>query len=278
MAGDWIKLEHATPQKPEVFRIADALQIDADAVVGKLARIWIWADQQTYAGRFKRNAESNAGTVTKSATPVVTRSLIDRLAGTEGFADAMHSVGWLEEDEDGLTFPDFDKHTGQTAKQRALTARRAKKHRSKSNGDRNAGSNDDRNADRNADTVTKSAPREEKRREDTPSLSPPRGSEDREVDEKGKKPEWTHSFEHAWSLLLKIRDHLCRHRSADREAWLNQVAQIPRWANAIVEQVIPQFPGEPGRAWRKFLDMRATECRDRFKVAWAHVSREVLSQ
>jgi hypothetical protein len=40
MAGDWIKIEISTPDKPEVAIIAECLKIDPDAVVGKLFRIW----------------------------------------------------------------------------------------------------------------------------------------------------------------------------------------------------------------------------------------------
>jgi DNA replication protein DnaT len=50
MAGEWIKIQTVTPDKPEVFVIADRLGIDPDAVVGKLVRLWIWADQQTTDG------------------------------------------------------------------------------------------------------------------------------------------------------------------------------------------------------------------------------------
>ena len=39
MAGDWLKVEVATPDKPEIWLIAEELQIDPDAVVGKLLRV-----------------------------------------------------------------------------------------------------------------------------------------------------------------------------------------------------------------------------------------------
>ncbi|GAA4455355.1 hypothetical protein [Novipirellula rosea] len=113
MAGDWLKIETTTPDKPEVFRIADELGIDPDAVVGKLFRVWVWADQQTFDG----NASS------------VTRSLLDRISGVSNFADAMLSCGWLVESEHGLTFPNFDRHNGKTAKTRALTRKRVENHR-----------------------------------------------------------------------------------------------------------------------------------------------------
>ena len=117
MAGDWIKLEHTTPDKPEVFAMADTLGIDPDAVTGKLCRVWIWADQQTYDG----NARG------------VTKLLLDRVAGVTGFADAMISAGWLSQTDGGLQFSNHAAHNGQTAKQRANTARRVSLHRSKCN-------------------------------------------------------------------------------------------------------------------------------------------------
>ncbi len=50
MAGDWIKIESVMPDKPEVGVIAEELGIDHDAVIGKLVRFWIWADQQSVDG------------------------------------------------------------------------------------------------------------------------------------------------------------------------------------------------------------------------------------
>lgn len=116
MAGDWIKCEACTPDKPEVFGIAAALNIDPDAVLGKLMRIWIWADQQTISGN----------------APSVTSALLDRIAGVTGFAEAMRKEGWLVGGDSagrGAEFPNFDRHNGQTAKQRALTSKRVKRFR-----------------------------------------------------------------------------------------------------------------------------------------------------
>jgi len=109
----WIKIEHWTQDKPEVFVMADNLGIDPDAVLGKLVRIWVWADQQTIDG--------NAGSVTLS--------LLDRVSGVTGFAKAMLKAGWLKQVDDGVQFVNFDRHNGETAKQRALTAKRVQKHR-----------------------------------------------------------------------------------------------------------------------------------------------------
>ena len=143
MAGDWIKIEHVTPDKPEVVAMADSLAIDQDAVVGKLLRLWIWADQQSHFG----NALS------------VTDSFIDRYTMRSGFASALRSVGWLSGENGKLEFPNFDRHNGQTAKSRALIKKRVEKNRSKNDAKCNAGS------------VTKSLP--EKRREEINTPLPP---------------------------------------------------------------------------------------------------------
>jgi hypothetical protein len=115
MAGDWIKLEVVTPDKPEVSRIADILSIDHDAALGKLVRVWIWADLQTIDG--------NAVGVTKNA--------IDRIAYMPGFASAMISVGWISGNDQELVLVGFDKHNGKGAKKRALTNQRVTDHRKK---------------------------------------------------------------------------------------------------------------------------------------------------
>ena len=89
MASSWIKVEVITPDKPEIFQIAEILNIDPDAVLGKLVLIWAWADQQTVDG--------NAGSVTKG--------VLDRIAFITGFADALIAVGWLAYDGNKLVLP-----------------------------------------------------------------------------------------------------------------------------------------------------------------------------
>ena len=138
MAGDWIKVQKDTPDKPEVLAIASRMNLDPDAVVGKLVRIWSWFDTHTLDG----NALS------------VTYALLDRLAGVTGFAEQMAFVGWLNQDGHVLSLPNFDYHNGETAKKRALGKNRQEKHRS----------SDESNANSNASSVTKTLP--EKRREE----------------------------------------------------------------------------------------------------------------
>ena len=113
MAGDWIKLEIATPDKPEIDQISDYLGIDHDAVLGKLVRLWIWADQQSVDG----NALS------------VTKKMIGRITFNADFADALISCGWLSGEDGRFTIPNFERHNGKSAKSRALTNRRVSKSR-----------------------------------------------------------------------------------------------------------------------------------------------------
>jgi hypothetical protein len=140
MAGDWMKVEKVTPDKPEIEAMAAALSMDPDAVFGKCFRVWRWFDDHTTDG--------NAPSVTKSA--------VDRRAGVTGFSDAMEKVGWLVESSEGVSLPRFERHNGETSKQRALTAKRVSSHKRKGN------------ATANAPVTHESLPREEKRREPPP--------------------------------------------------------------------------------------------------------------
>ncbi|HBP8145924.1 TPA: hypothetical protein L6K68_001298 [Escherichia coli] len=115
MASNWIKLEVITPDKPEIFRLAEILNIDPDAALGKVIRFWVWADQQMIDG----NADCNARGVTKSA--------IDRITFMVGFADALIQVGWLVETNGVLSLPNFERHNGKSSKKRAVTNERVTK-------------------------------------------------------------------------------------------------------------------------------------------------------
>ena len=108
MASDWIKFEHTTPDKPEVVEMASALHMDQDAVVGKLLRIWIWADQNSISG----------------TTKGITDAFIDRLTCKRGFASAMRAVGWMTGEGNQITFSNFQRNNGASAKARAMENRK----------------------------------------------------------------------------------------------------------------------------------------------------------
>lgn len=111
MAGDWIKVQHATPDKLEIVAMATDLGLEQDAVFGKCLRLWIWADQQTTSG----------------ADLSVTAAFIDRLTDCPGFSVSLLKVGWLKSRNGRFSIPHFDRHNGQTAKNRALTKDRMKR-------------------------------------------------------------------------------------------------------------------------------------------------------
>lgn len=101
--------------------MATQLRLDPDAVLGKLVRLWSWAEVNKIKG-------NDLG---------VTREFLDKLAGKKGFALSMERCGWLQEVEGRLVFPNFERHNGPSSKGRALTAQRVARHR-----DRKRKSND----------------------------------------------------------------------------------------------------------------------------------------
>jgi hypothetical protein len=113
MAGDWIKFEIVTPDKPEVWEIADKLNLDPDAVVGKLIRMWIWFNTQTENGH----------------ASIVTKKIIDRDVGVNGFCDEVINVNWLHQNSTQISIESFDRHNGNSAKTRALGQKRKAKQR-----------------------------------------------------------------------------------------------------------------------------------------------------
>ena len=111
MAGEWIKMRIDLASDPAVVRIRRATGLDADSVVGKLHRLWGWADVHTADG-------SAVG---------LDVDWVDEIAGVTGFAAAMIDAGWLEADGTGIRFANFDKHNGHPAKVRALGKNRMKR-------------------------------------------------------------------------------------------------------------------------------------------------------
>lgn len=166
MAGDWLKMEANTPDKPEVFEIAAQLGISTAEAFGRLFLVWRLFDQHTEDG----NAVN------------VTSAYLDHIAGVTGFADAMRSVHWLEGGEDGdfgLSLPNFERHNGKTAKSRALTAKRVATHKQRSG---------------NAQVTQRALPREEKRREE---------KKEQQQEVALRLPEWLPL--EAWTAYLEVR-------------------------------------------------------------------------
>jgi len=131
MAVDWIPIRVRLEEDPAVVTVAARLKIGEDAIVGKLVKLWGWAQEHTTDG----NARG------------VTEEFLDRYTGAPGMTQALIDVGWLERVEQpgtaipaGIRFPKFERWNSQGAKRRALVAERVRKHRSGGNANGNAGS------------------------------------------------------------------------------------------------------------------------------------------
>lgn len=113
MAGDWIKMRTDLPDDPAVISMSSRLRLCEDTIVGKLHRLWSWADRHTADGR----------------VPGIGAPWVDKFVGAKGFASAMESVGWLLCGDGYIEFPAFDNHNGESAKRRAENTLRARKSR-----------------------------------------------------------------------------------------------------------------------------------------------------
>lgn len=115
MAGDWIKVESCTPNKPEIMKLARLLGVTRDDAFGKAMRFWIWIDSISVDGRVDGAASQD----------------VDALVGAQGFCSALAECGWiiLDDEKHTFTIPNFDRHCSQSAKSRALKAKRQAKWR-----------------------------------------------------------------------------------------------------------------------------------------------------
>ena len=114
MTIPWIKVEATLPHKPEVMRMAAQLDTSEHAVVGHLVAFWIWCD-----GNLVGHCPTFSGTV----------SGIDRVAGCNGFTQAMIDAGWLRHDGKQFEVVHFERHLAQSAKTRAFEAERKRRQR-----------------------------------------------------------------------------------------------------------------------------------------------------
>jgi len=117
MAGDWIKVEKATPAKTEVLAISEMLGIHPAHAFGLCVKFWMWCDDQLTDGNAKN----------------VTRKTLDYVIGHDGMTDALLKVDWLRDRSGSLEVPRFDRHLSEGAKNRALTKERVRKSKAKSN-------------------------------------------------------------------------------------------------------------------------------------------------
>lgn len=181
MAGDWIKMRTALANDPAVIAIALDLDKSEFEVVGMLHHLWSWADSQSQDGHIKR----------------VTEKWIDRYVHHTGFAKSMVAAGWLVIEESGITFPNFERHNGESAKKRAEAAERQRISRE----NKKLGIV----TDSSQDSCDKSVTREEKRREDQDPIKPsvPKAKKVKAKPEEIVLPAWLPKKE--WDDYVEMR-------------------------------------------------------------------------
>ena len=156
MAGDWIKVRTRLLEDPAVFRMSDILGLSVEAVGGHLLRVWSWATDQVIDGN----------------APGVTRTHLDRIACVTGMGAALESVGWITFTDTGATFPNWERHLAQGAKERALTAVRVAR-------------------SRNGTSVTKTLPDKRKTIDDDEEVSPFNGEQlQARIAALRRRPDW----------------------------------------------------------------------------------------
>lgn len=131
MAIEWIKWIKGLANKREVLLISAELGIDRHEVAGRLMVLWEWCDENITEHEVD---EKGNAMVTLGALPERT---INSIVGVTGFAEAMANAQWLRLANTGATFPNFARHNGETAKSRALTAKRVARHKQKGNASAN---------------------------------------------------------------------------------------------------------------------------------------------
>jgi len=118
MAGHWIEWEKGLVRKPEVLRIARALQCTPHHAAACCMLVWEWAEDVTENG----------------IIPGITAADVSFAAGVEGIGQAMLAAGWLVETGDAVILPNWDRHNGAPAKRRALNALRMRMERAEKRG------------------------------------------------------------------------------------------------------------------------------------------------
>lgn len=217
MAGDWVKFEVDTFEKPEVIKMADELGIPEEHVAGCLLKVWCWFDKQSRDGHVSS----------------VTEKYIDRVTSVTGFVQAMQEVGWLIVSDDGLCLPKFDRHNGKSAKSRALTTDRKRMERSRS--------------ERDISVTREEKRKENSKRKSEPVIPPCPHSEIIKLYHE-TLPEHQRVTESLWNDSQRAKDLQARWRQSQK----HQTLDFWRWFFENVK-TNPHWMGKNESGWRPDL-------------------------
>lgn len=117
MAGDWIKVEKLTPDKPEIRHISRMCGVSLGDAFAAWFRLWAWLDGTTDTG--------NVDFLTPSDCDE-----IGRLAGLGKALSRESGCGWIEFHPDGGAIVlSWERHNGDNAKKRAMNNRKVSAYR-----------------------------------------------------------------------------------------------------------------------------------------------------
>lgn len=104
----WIKLQTSLPKSAKLLVLAEVLRVKRAEALGLAMEWFCWLDEQCTDG-----------------STGMTPRMVNEVIGHKRFVDGLVAIGWAELDADGrVCVVDFDAHNGQSAKARAMTARR----------------------------------------------------------------------------------------------------------------------------------------------------------
>lgn len=200
----------------KVTQMALRLGVIQAAAAGGIAFVWSFADDEADDEGFMPDTDP---------------AVVDVIAGIDGFADAMISVGWLVVRDGGLEFPEFDKYLGAKHRSRAANARRARKYRAKKkaadNGKRHGSVTRDGGVTRH-DHVTSATHKTETKTSVKSGAPNPSGSTHRDARggaSDSPAPEPVKKSSSAWrSDLEAIEFSALRHHPGFEEAWTDWLA------------------------------------------------------
>lgn len=119
MAGDWIKVEKLTPDKPEIAILARKLGISIGDAFLQWFRVYAWADGVTCPGFVPNLSLADVDQLARAMPRTA-----EHLASKE--------ISWMREGADGVHFSKWDRHNGKSAKSRALEQEKKRNQRAKS--------------------------------------------------------------------------------------------------------------------------------------------------
>jgi hypothetical protein len=229
MAGEWIPIDCNLGTKPEVLEVAAATDQPVEVVVGRLVRLWSWAWFITADGTFRGSL---------AMLPSVA-------GGDEPFWQAVEQAGWLVAADRTLTIPGWEERFSQSAKSRALAARRQDSWRKRQS-----------NAGRNGAALPEERRGEEKREEEnTTTAAPSSRTEPQAVRPATKVGKVGWDASQGWSGIT----------AEDRSEWAaaypgavldTELAKATAWLKAN-----PQRCGR--RNWRRFIVNWLSRCQDK---------------